>query len=303
MLIAQKMDLIVMLSIININNGIFMKNWYLYLIMMLLLASCSEQQVMEETLSSQKLTEQKGMTVTPQDSIMSLLYQARWGDGSAYLKLADCYRDGIGVKKDFFGMITMAHMAEWRGAINRIDDYIYGLPDGHEYKTLFLLMDGYKSYIQEGTDSVEHMLCNNDSPEAKTLLGIITIDKGDTISGMNMVKDAAEQGCSLAELLITISDWKGRLRADATKLAIIAHRVPLANLILGDLYYEPDENGKSNKQLAVEYYMKAEEHAVLGRHGAERVLDYYRNGGNIQLTEDDIKRLELIVQPKGVETE
>ena len=86
-------------------------------------------------------------------------------------------------------------------------------------------------------------------------------------------------------------------------LGIIAHHVPLAYTILGDLYYEPDENGKSNKQLAVEYYMKAEEHAVLGRHGAERVLDYYRNGGNIQLTEDDIKRLELIVQPKGVETE
>lgn len=280
-----------------------MKNLCLYLIMMLLLASCSEQQVMEETLSSQKLTEQKGMTVTPQDSIKSLLYQARWGDGSAYLKLADCYRDGIGVKKDFFGMITMAHMAEWRGAINRMDDYIYGLPDGHEYKTLFLLMDGYKSYIQEGTDSVEHVLSNNGSPEAKTLLGIITIDKGDTISGMNMVKDAAEQGCSLAELLLTIPDWKGRLRADATKLGIIAHRVPLAYLILGDLYYEPDDNGKSNKQLAVEYYMKAEEHAVLDRHGAERVLDYYRNGGIVQLTEDDIKRLELIVQPKDVETE
>lgn len=280
-----------------------MKNLCLYLIMMLLLASCSEQQVMEETLSSQKLTEQKGMTVTPQDSIKSLLYQARWGDGSAYLKLADCYRDGIGVKKDFFGMITMAHMAEWRGAINRMDDYIYGLPDGHEYKTLFLLMDGYKSYIQEGRDSVEHVLCNNASPEAKTLLGIITIDKGDTISGMNMVKDAAEQGCSLAELLLTIPDWKGRLRADATKLGIIAHRVPLAYLILGDLYYEPDDNGKSNMQLAVEYYMKAEEHAVLDRHGAERVLDYYRNRGNVQLTEDDVKRLELIVQPKDVETE
>lgn len=276
-----------------------MKNLCLYLIMMLLLASCSEQQLMEETLSSQKLTEQKGMTVTPQDSIKSLLYQARWGDGSAYLKLADCYRDGIGVKKDFFGMITMAHMAEWRGAINHMDDYIYGLPDGHEYKTLFLLMDGYKSYIQEGTDSVEHVLSNNGSPEAKTLLGIITLDKGDTISGMNMVKDAAEQGCSLAELLLTIPDWKGRLRADATKLGIIAHRVPLAYLILGDLYYEPDDNGKSNKQLAVEYYMKAEEHAVLDRHGAERVLDYYRNGGIVQLTEDDIKRLELIVQPKG----
>ena len=132
---------------------------------------------------------------------------------------------------------------------------------------------------------------------------MITVDQGDTISGINMIKEAADQGCSLAELLITIPDWKGRLRADATKLAIIAHRVPLANLILGDLYYEPDNNGKSDKQLAVEYYMKAEEHAILGRHGAERVLDYYRNGGNIQLTEGDIMRLELIVQPKGVETE
>ena len=38
-----------------------MKNLCLYIITMLLLASCSEQQVMEETLSSQKLTEQKSM--------------------------------------------------------------------------------------------------------------------------------------------------------------------------------------------------------------------------------------------------
>lgn len=280
-----------------------MKNWFVYMIMMLFLASCSEQQIMEEMASSTKLTEQKRLTISPQDSVMSLLYQARWGDGSAYLKLADCYRDGIGVKKDFFGMITMAHMAEWRGAINRMDDYIYGLPDGNDYKTLFLLMDGYKSYIKENTDSIEQVLCENDSPEAQVFLGFIAIDRGDTISGINMIKEAAEQGCSLAELLMTVPDWKGRLRADATKLCIIADRIPIAYLILGDLYYEPDENGKSNKQLAVEYYMKAEEHAVLGRHGAERVLDYYRNGGNVQLTEDDIKRLELIVQPKDVETE
>lgn len=259
---------------------------------------------MVETLSSQKLTEQKSMTDVPQDTIMSLLYQARWGDGSAYLKLADCYRCGTDVKKDFFGMIMMAAMAEWRGCINSIDDYINGVPDGDEYKTLFLLMDKYKAAAtHKDIDSLKHSLRENGGPEAKTLLGLITVDEGDTISGMNMMKEAAEQGCSLAELLMTIPDWKGRLRADATKLAIIAHRVPLANLILGDLYYEPDENGKSNKQLAVEYYMKAEEHAVLDQHGAERVLDYYRNGGNVQLTEDDIKRLELIVQPKDVETE
>lgn len=280
-----------------------MKNLCLYIIMVLFFASCSEQHLQEDKLASSNVVEQKGAVKAPQDSVLSLLHQARWGDGSAYLKLADCYRDGFGVKKDFFGMITMASMAESRGGINRMEDYIYDMPDGNEYKTLFLLMDGYKSYLQENADSVEQVLCYNDSPEAKTLLGMIAVDKGDTLLGKNMIKEAAGQGCSLAEMLLTVPDRKGRLRADATKLSMIADRIPLAYSMLGDLYYEPDENGHTDKKFAVECYMKAEEHAVLGRHGAERVLDYYKNGGNAQLTVNDVKRLELIVQPKGIETE
>ena len=119
----------------------------------------------------------------------------------------------------------------------------------------------------------------------------------------NIIEEAANQGCSLAKLLLTVPDWKGNARADAAKLVIIADQMPLAYYLLGNLYYEPDEKGETNKQLAVEYYMKAEERAVLGRRGALRILDYYRNGGKVRLTEDDVKRLELIVQQKSVETE
>ena len=280
-----------------------MKNWFVYMIMMLFLASCSEQQIMEETVSSTKLTEQKSLTVNPQDSVMSLLNHARWGDGSAYLKLADCYRDGFGVKKDFFGMIMMAEIAEKRGGIQKADDYINNLPDGHEYKTLLLLMDEYKSYIQENADSVMQVLREKRSPEAQTLLGFIMMDQGDTITAKYLIDEAANQGCSLAKLLLTVPDWKGNARADAAKLVIIADQMPLAYYLLGNLYYEPDEKGETNKQLAVEYYMKAEERAVLGRRGALRILDYYRNGGKVRLTADDVKRLELIVQQKSVETE
>lgn len=284
-------------------KNIKMKNCYLYIIMMLLLASCSEQQVMEETSSLQKLTEQKGMTVTPKDSVASLFNQARWGDSSAYLKLADCYRDGFGVKKDLLGVITMTAIAEELGGIQTMDDYFKNLPNEHEYKTLYMLMGSYKSYIQESADSVMQVLRGNDSPEAQTLLAFVLMDQGDTITAKNLIREAANKGCSLAEIYSMVPDGKDLVRADAAKLAMIAEQVPLIYSLLGNLYYEPDENGKTEEQLAVEYYMKAEEWAVLGRKGATRVLDYYKSGGNIQLTEDDIKRLELIAKPRQIENE
>lgn len=87
----------------------------------------------------------------------------------------------------------------------------------------------------------------------------------------------------------------------ASKLALFAEQMPFVYSLLGDLYYESGGDALTDKQLAVEYYLKAEEHAVLERCGAERVLDYYRNGGSIQLTEDDIKRLELIVQSQTID--
>ena len=272
-------------------------------LIMLFFASCSEQHVMEDAFTSQKLTEQKSMTITPQDSVVSLFNHARWGDESAYLKLADCYRDGFGVKKDLLGMFTMAEMAKTRGAIQNVEEYVCNLPDGNEFKSLVKLIYNCKFYNQESTDSVMQSLRENSTPDAQTFLGLVMMDQGDTLMAKNLINEAANQDCSLAKLFLTVPDWNGVVRPDAAKLAVIAEQIPLAYYLLGNFYYEPDENGNTDKQLAVEYYMKAEEHAVLGRHGAERVLDYYRNGGNIQLTEDDVKRLEQIVQPKGVETE
>lgn len=265
-----------------------MKNWQLC-VMTLFFAGCSEQLEGREALFSDSVAVVQAADIQ-QDTVMSLLWQARQGDGTAYLKLADCYRDGKGVKKDFLGMITMAGMAEGRGATNRLEDYIEAIPNGHEYKTLFMLMDSYKLCVQDSVDSIVHAIENVGGIEAQTFIGLITVNQGDTITGMKMMRDAAEQGCSLAELLLAIPNWK----ADATRLSCIADRVPIAYTILGNLYYEPDKNGNTNRQLAVEYYMKAEEHAVLGKSGAERVLDYHKNGGNVLLTKDDVRRLELI---------
>lgn len=66
------------------------KIWCVYITIALLAASVS------------------GCNIKSQDSFSSLLDKARQGDGVAYLKLADCYRTGNGVMRDFFNMITMA---------------------------------------------------------------------------------------------------------------------------------------------------------------------------------------------------
>lgn len=84
-----------------------------------------------------------GCNIKSQDSFSSLLDKASQGDCATYLKLEDYYRTGNGVKRDFFNMITMAQMADLYGY--RIDDYINGLPDSDDYKTLFTTMDRHHS--------------------------------------------------------------------------------------------------------------------------------------------------------------
>ena len=77
---------------------------YFYLVVMLMMVSCTDQFVMDEVAGG--VAEQ-----TPASEVATLMEKARWGDGQAYVELADCYRDGKGVKQDFVGMLSMAAMA------------------------------------------------------------------------------------------------------------------------------------------------------------------------------------------------
>ena len=43
--------------------------------------------------------------------------------------------------------------------------------------------------------------------EAQTLLGMITVEQGDSIAGMEMIRNAAERECSIAEILLYGPNW------------------------------------------------------------------------------------------------
>lgn len=232
--------------------------------------------------------------IAPQDSVGHLLDRARWADGEAYLKLADCYREGYGVKKDFLSMITMGMMAEECGAISRIDDYIAALPENDEYKRLFTLMDSFSASGKVGGDSIRQALLDIGSADAKALAGMVMAEQGDSVAAARMLQEASDRGSSFATLMLA-GGWNAKAEPSREKLAAIADRVPLVYSMLGDLYYAPDENGHNDIRKAMEYYMKAYERGLLSKRGAQYMLWYYEDGGNAQLTADDLKRLEKIV--------
>ena len=192
----------------------------------------------------------------------------------------------------------MAEMYDYR-----IDDYINGLPDGDEYKTIFTTMDRYHSCPADSVKSMIQKFKSKGGFEAQTLLGMITVDQGDSIAGMKMIRNAAERECPIAEVLLYGPNEKTGKPTDILKLRSIASRVPLAYSLLGDAYYKPDKNGSYNQLQAIKYYMEAEKHGVLGKYGAMRVLDYCQNNNDFKLTADDVKRMEIIAKPRRKMTE
>ena len=89
-----------------------MKKFY-SLILALVLISCSDQLLVDEVTSEYAVQ-------APVSEVSALMEKARWGDGEAYVKLADCYRDGKGVKQDFVCMLGMASFADEYGGVKRM---------------------------------------------------------------------------------------------------------------------------------------------------------------------------------------
>ena len=260
-----------------------------------ILASCSDTQL-AESIAEVKESELVKEDVNGSAVINALVERARWGDGQAYLQLADCYRDGIGVKKDFLGMMVMVEQARAHGAIHDEKEYMAQIPDDNDIKRFCNLIDKSSDQLREGKDSIMEQLATIDSPDAHALFGVLCVESGDSIRGFEIIRDASERGSDFAALLNALPDWKGNIQPDKVKLEQLAERIPLAYNLLGKLSLKPDENGMIDERKVAYYYMKADEHALLSRREARWLLAYHQDVGIPQLTESDVKRLEAFIR-------
>ena len=272
------------------------------LFMAAILASCSDTQL-AESIADVKESELVKENAIGSAEIKALVERARWGDGQAYLQLADCYRDGIGVKKNFLGMLAMVEQARVHGAIHDEMEYVTKIPEDNDIKRFCDLMDKSCSQLIEEKDSVMVQLATIDSPDVLAMYGVLCVESGDSIRGFEIIRDASERGSDFAALLNALLDWKGNIQPDKMKLEQLAERIPLAYKLLGKLSLKPDENGIVDERKVAYYYMKADEHALLSQREAKWLLAYHKDVSIPELTDSDVKRLESFICTPGERVE
>lgn len=261
----------------------------LFAIMAVLLAmvSCTDSQFLDEKVSN--LSE-----LSPSNEINTLIEKGRWGDGQAFVKLADCYRDGKGVKQDFVGMLTMLVQADEYGGISNMEDYLKTMPEGSDFKLIFDAVENYERKNVEETTSMFKELIAKGCPDGFAIQGIMTMESGDTLEGVRLIEQAATAGSTFAELLQCVPDWRGATNPDLDKLTVLSDRIPFVNAILAKMYAGYEDENLQNNQLAAYYYLKADEKACLGKRGARWLLSYHRSCANLALSERDIQRLQIL---------
>ena len=275
---------------------------YIILFMVAILASCSDMQL-AESIADVKESELVKENANGSAEINALVERARWGDGQAYLQLADCYRDGIGVKKNFLGMLAMVEQARDHGAIRSEKEYMTQVPDDNDIKRFCNLMDKSCSQLIEEEDSIIAQLATSDNPDVLAIYGALRVESGDSIRGFEIIRDASERGSDFAALLNALPDWKVNIQPDNMKLEQLAERIPLVYKLLGKLSLKPDENGIIDERKVAYYYMKADEHALLSRREAKWLLAYHKDVSIPELTDSDVKRLESFIRTPGERVE
>ncbi len=252
-------------------------------ILALVLASCSDTQLLDEVVTAPR-------TQGEEINVNTLINRARWGDGRAFLQLADCYRNGKGVKQDFLGMIGMVVLAEDYGGIKSAKDYLLNMPDDNEYMQLFKVLSISESHIFEKRDSIKSIVSAMDSPDAYAIRGILALEENDSVRGFDMLRIAEEKGSVLAAIACVEYDLKCKKELDIVKFENLAVSSPIVYQLLAYL-----SRMKGNDRECAEYLLKAEEHAMLGRRDVWWLLDYCKKNDTINLSAEDRRRIENLV--------
>lgn len=266
-----------------------MKKYLLLFVATMVIATigCTDQQLVDEAACE--------MSAPASTSVVqALVEKARQGDSQAYMQLADCYRDGKGVKKDLVGMLCMLRMADEYGTVSQMEDYVDLMPENSEYKLVFDAVKCLDRNQMDECNAKAEQLIAQDSPEGYWLKSMIALERNDSVEGRQLMELAASQGSTFAEIILCFSDWQKVSSPDLNKLGQLAERIPFVCKLLAETYAGKDDESIRDERLAAYYYLKADESACLDRDGARWLLSYHQNGDGLPISESDLMRFQKL---------
>lgn len=258
-----------------------------------LLLSCTDSLFINETKNDVS-------EMSSSDEVNALIEKARWGDGKAFLQLADCYRDGKGVKKDFLLMVAMVAQADEFGGIANMEDYVKSLPEGNDFKLIYESVEKCTKREWDEAATMMEQLMTNGNLDGYVVKGIFTVLRGDTLDGFRLMKQAAQAGSSFGEIMLLALDGHMANHSDMKMLSELSDKIPFVNSILARIYAGFEGDSLRNESLAAYYFLKSDEKAFLDSGGAYWLLRH-RKKCNLHLSEQDIQRLKILAGIEGMD--
>lgn len=225
------------------------------------------------------------------DSIeLSLIEKAKGGDGEAYLKLADHYRNN----RDFVGMVAMASLAQQFGSIERVEDYFASIPESDDFRIVTEAIAKIDEGNYDEAATMANKLISNDCAEGYTVQASIYLERGDTLHGLDLMEQGAAKGSTFAELLLCLPYVTGKELPDTARLKELAARVPVANSIIAKVFTGENDANLWNEQKAAYYFLQSYKHACLEKQYADWLLQYHSRGGELNVSDKDLQQLQAL---------
>lgn len=255
----------------------YYKGWVTVLAFMIaLITSCGEQVVPLDVVKSSTQGGVLHQGKPSSDSVQFYFEQARLGIGDAYVRMAQFYLDGTLGKPNLLKAVTMGFMAEEYMAIPNVDALFRDVSDSDATKIAYHALDMLNQVEDEDTLMVKaNELLDKGIPEGYVMRAIIAWKNGEKDKAMLLCDKATGNGSTIADVLKDIIQGDTKYGEDISPQTLlkIADRFPIAYRLLGDYYAKIPNDSVSDIPLARQYYLKASDHACLGRRQALWVLE------------------------------
>jgi len=253
------------------------KGWVtVFAFMIVLITGCGEQGL---TIDAVKSTPQDGVLHQGKpvsDSVLYYFEQAQLGIGDAYVRMAQFYLDGTLGKPNLLKAVTMGFMAEEYMAIPNMDALFRDIPDSDATKIIYQALNMVNQVEDEDTLMAKaNELIDKGIPEGYVMRAIVAWKKGEKDKAMLFCDKSTDNGSTIADVLKDIIQGGTKYGEDISPQTLlkIADRFPIAYRLLGDYYAKIPNDSVTDIPLARQYYLKASDHACLGRRQALWVLE------------------------------